>query len=128
MLSSSLSTPTTRSRRAKAPAAMPAEPAAHLNFSFDDWFKANTELPRQTSGWTPAVRLHEDYLAFCAATEVPPAYHLNAAGFSERMRKACGRTAEMRKIDDRPPYSPIAKISYKLCWPRFLRPAIRAPR
>lgn len=137
MLSPSLSTETpTRTRRAKRAQPLSAhpeqglslstpaskdQPPAHLNFSFDEWFKANTELPRQASGWTPAARLYADYLAFCAATGVPASYHLNDAAFAERMRAACDRSADMRKVSEG------TKLDYRLCWPRFLRPAIRVP-
>jgi len=117
------SLPTTP-RKPRRPAIDPVSGAerdnpAHLNFSFDDWFKANTELARLATGWTPADRLHADYVEYCRAADVPGCYVLALAAWDARMRIACGRLAEVRKIADG------SRVSYARCYPRFLRRPIR---
>jgi len=97
----------------------PGTPPAHLNFSFDDWFRLNTEIPRQASGWTPQARLYADYLSFCAATHLPGAYVHPLSEFLERLRRACGRLPEVRKVIDG------VREAYQPCWPRFLKRPIR---
>lgn len=116
MHSTSLPTTSRRKRAPKTPA--PALPG-HLNFSFRDWLRQRTELPRQTTGWTPLSRLHADYVEWCAANDVPAEYIVGVEEFSGRLRAHHDREPEKRKVQAG------SQTAYELCFPRFLMKPIR---
>ncbi len=122
MHSSSLPTPTTR-RRAK-PAPAPLQPQ-HLNFTFRDWLRQRTELPRSAAGWTPLSALHADYVAWCAANDAPDAYVHGEAAFSGKLRAHHDREPEQRLVQKRGLYETVKSTAYELCFPRHLLAPIR---
>ncbi|MHA3791485.1 hypothetical protein [Sphingomonas sp. YL-JM2C] len=133
MHSPSLPTPTRQrkapagARKSRQPTAAPAEasPPPHLNFSFADWFKARTEPARLPQGWTPIGLLYEDYLAWCAGNDVPAAHIHNQDELAGKLRARDDRAPQKLLIDRRQLGQPVGVRSYELCFPRFLRPAIR---
>lgn len=117
-------TTTTRPRRQRskpqiAQTALAERLPEHLNFSFRDWLRQRTELPRLPQGWTPGTKLYADYAEWCAASEVPAEYVIGESDFAGRLRAHDDRQPEMRKISNG------VRISYALCFPRKLLPAIR---
>lgn len=114
----STSLPQARRTRKAAPAAPEVFPD-HLNFSFPDWFRQRTELPRTSAGWTPVRTLHNDYVLWCAANAVPEAYVHDRAAFEALLGSACGRSPETRKI------VAGSQEAFEPCYPRFLMRPIR---
>ena len=114
--------PSLRQTKRKPATAAPvpaAELPAHLNFTFPDWFRQRTQLPRMPQGWSPADRLYADYLEWCAANDAPPEYVLQLSLFDDLLRESCARLPEMRKVQEG------SLVRYTRCYPRHLIPAIR---
>lgn len=126
------SLPTSTTIRKAPPRARRSRPAAeqlpaHLNFSFSDWIKQRTEPSRQPTGWTPLSLLHADYRTWCEATDVPAGYILAEAEFSGRLRAHSDREPETRPVERRGMFETVVDRTYELCFPRFLKPAVRVP-
>lgn len=120
MRSSSLPTTARRSRRKPTAQAIATAPLpAHLNFSFREWLRQRTELPRNPQGWTPLRKLYGDYLEWCVANDVPADYIHSEPEFSGRLRAHHDREPEQRKVQDG------SRVDYALCFPRFLIRPIR---
>lgn len=113
----------TRSRR-KAAAPVEILPA-HLNFSFRDWLRQRTELPIRPAGWTPLSVLYADYKSWCEAADVPAAYVHGEAEFSGRLRAHSDREPETRPVERRGLYETVVDRRFELCFPRYLKAAIR---
>ncbi len=101
------------------------EHPAHLNFSFAEWLKQRTELPRQPSGWTPLSVLYADYVDWCGYTAVPAAYVHSEPEFSGRLQARCDRRPEVKLVERRGLNQTVLNRSTELCFPRHLLPPIR---
>lgn len=108
---------------AAAPVASEDHPP-HLNFSFRDWLRQRTELPRSSAGWTPLSHLHADYRAWCEANAVPQVYVHGEAAFSGMLRAHQDREPETRLVEKRV-NGEVRGSGFELCFPRHLLAPIR---
>ena len=112
-----------RTRR-KATAAVEPLPQ-HLNFSFRDWLRQRTELPRKGRGWTPLSALYADYRIWCHANAIPAEYLHSEPEISGKLRAHCDRAPETRLVEHRGLNQTVISSGYELCFPRYLMPPIR---